>query len=163
MGYGDDSGEEERQGYRLLRESDHAIIYSCDVVFKPEIPMEPLLDKSGVIEEEWIDKSGVIEKELDRAIERGHIVTKRGTSICSEYEPLSDEELGSSENYLTDEETSEENHQGDDSEAHESLDDSEAQESLVLLSRLTALPIKHLKSFGFKQCTMDTCIYAKMD
>jgi hypothetical protein len=44
IGYLDDDATDERQGYKLLRESDGAIVFSRDVVFDEEAILTPLPD-----------------------------------------------------------------------------------------------------------------------
>jgi hypothetical protein len=144
LGYGDDSGVEHQQGYKLLRECDLAIVYSTDVVFKLDMPMEKLRDsEQESYEELWSRNSENDYQALDEAIESGHIVTRRRVQHRL---PLSEEsQVESFSDY-----------QPDTTDATESTDEDEPEESsidpLVMLARLTELPLQDIKDPNFYQC-----------
>ena len=97
IGFGDSDGVEQRQGYKLLREDNNHVIYSVDVVFRPEIEMIPLIEKSSQDEGDssiWSSEGNgysTVDHDysaLDLAINEGRIVTERGSDNSEEFTDL---------------------------------------------------------------------------
>ena len=156
VGYGDDSGVQERQGFKLLRENDCSIFYSVDVVFKINMEMTPI---TAPMEQNVVQSSDDLWTplspsdtfvEIDQAIERGHVVVNRGSD-------LADEEFISLE--------SDDNQESEDSSytpTPSTIDPSESNlisgsqtesvSAFVALARSTGVPLKFAKDFEFYQC-----------
>jgi hypothetical protein len=96
IGYGDDSGVHEQQGYKLLKENDYSAFYSVNVLFKISMPMAPIsIPENHIheIQEDLWSPPSTEYHEIDQAIDRGHVVTRRGTqAIESDLESLESED-----------------------------------------------------------------------
>ena len=101
LGYGDDSGVQERQGFKLLKEDDFTVFYSVDVVFKSSLSMTPPTQqnlaqnyqpqaihdddlwsnsRSSTSSESLPSQDSSSFDDIDEAISRGHIATRSKTN-----------------------------------------------------------------------------------
>jgi hypothetical protein len=142
---------EKKQGYKLLREDNLAVIYSVDVVFKPEIPMQHLINIQVEKDDEWQDfwekedvqETNIIADELDEAIEHGRIVTRSSqrSGIQNYRESLESENLNDEERiseYIP-----------EDTTESQSTGTQDPIDPLVLLCRMTNLDLNSVSNPEF--------------
>ena len=140
LGYGDTEGVEARQGYKLLRESDLKVVYSVDVIFKPDMEMSQL---NSSTESDWetLFQEEPISHDIEQVSTMDRMATRQQRHVQFDPEHLDDaaDNLGSGSEFVPSEPTSE-------------SESNCVTEPLVMLSRLAELPISLVKDPEFQKC-----------